>query len=154
MIGASPAAFAHCEPIFRTLAPDGGYARVGPPGAGHYVKMVHNGIEYGLLQAYAEGYEILHCSKDFTLNLGQIAKLWNHGSVVRSWLNELAERAFSRDHQLAAIRGYVEDSGEGRWTVEEAMRLDVAAPVITLSLLARLIAALRHEFGGHAVQTK
>jgi 6-phosphogluconate dehydrogenase len=166
MIGASPDAFEHCEPIFRTLAPPEGYAHVGPPGAGHYVKMVHNGIEYGLLQAYAEGYEILHASQDFTLQLGEIAKLWNHGSVVRSWLNELAERAFSRDDQLAAIRGYVEDSGEGRWTVEEAMRLDVPAPVITLSLLARfrsrqqesfgakVIAALRHEFGGHAVQTK
>jgi 6-phosphogluconate dehydrogenase len=166
MIGASPPAFQHCEPIFRTLAPPEGYAHVGPPGAGHYVKMVHNGIEYGLLQAYAEGYEILHASQDFTLHLGQIAKLWNHGSVVRSWLNELAERALSRDGQLAAIRGYVEDSGEGRWTVEEAMRLDVPAPVITLSLLARLrsrqeesfgakvIAALRNEFGGHAVQTK
>jgi len=166
MVGASPAAFQHCEPIFRTLAPPEGYGRVGPPGAGHYVKMVHNGIEYGLLQAYAEGYEILHASKDFTLQLGPIAKLWNHGSVVRSWLNELAERAFSRDDQLAAIRGYVEDSGEGRWTVEEAMHLDVPAPVITLSLLARLrsrqeesfgakvIAAVRNAFGGHAVQTK
>jgi 6-phosphogluconate dehydrogenase len=166
MIGASPAAFQYCEPIFRTLAPPEGYARVGPPGAGHYVKMVHNGIEYGLLQAYAEGYEILHASQDFKLQLGQIAKLWNHGSVVRSWLNELAERALSRDDQLAAVRGYVEDSGEGRWTVEEALRLDVPAPVITLSLLARLrsrqeesfgakmIAALRNEFGGHPVQTK
>ena len=166
MIGASPAAFQHCEPIFRSLAPPEGYAHVGPSGAGHYVKMVHNGIEYGLLQAYAEGYEILHASQDFTLHLGKIAKLWNHGSVVRSWLNELAERAFSRDDQLIAIRGYVEDSGEGRWTVEEAMRLDVPAPVITLSLLARfrsrqeesfgakVIAALRNEFGGHAVQTK
>jgi 6-phosphogluconate dehydrogenase len=166
MIGASPAAFQHCEPIFRTLAPPEGYAHVGPCGAGHYVKMVHNGIEYGLLQAYAEGYEILHASQDFTLQLGQIAKLWNHGSVVRSWLNELAERAFSRDDQLAAIRGYVEDSGEGRWTVEEAMHLDVPAPVITSSLLARfrsrpeesfgakVIAALRSEFGGHGVQTK
>jgi 6-phosphogluconate dehydrogenase len=166
MIGASPAVFQHCEPIFRTLAAPEGYAHVGPPGSGHYVKMVHNGIEYGLLQAYAEGYEILHASQDFTLQLGQIAKLWNHGSVVRSWLNELAERAFSRDDQLATIRGYVEDSGEGRWTVEEAMRLDVPAPVITMSLLARfrsrqeesfgakVIAALRHEFGGHAVQSK
>jgi len=166
MIGASLAAFQHCEPIFQALAPSEGYAHVGPGGAGHYVKMVHNGIEYGLLQAYAEGYEILHASRDFTLNLGQIAKLWNHGSVVRSWLNELAERALSRDDQLATIRGYVEDSGEGRWTVEEAMRLDVAAPVITLSLLARLrsrqeesfgakvIAALRNEFGGHAVQSR
>jgi len=166
MIGASPAAFQHCEPIFRTLAPPEGWAHVGPPGAGHYVKMVHNGIEYGMLQAYAEGYEILHASQDFKLELGEIAKLWNHGSVVRSWLNELAERAFSRDDQLAGIHGYVEDSGEGRWTVEEAMRLNVPAPVITLSLLARfrsrqqesfgakVIAALRHEFGGHAVQTK
>ena len=166
MIGASPAVFQHCEPIFRTLAPPEGYAHVGPCGAGHYVKMVHNGIEYGMLQAFAEGYEILHASQDFKLQLGQIAKLWNHGSVVRSWLNELAERAFSRDDKLAGIKGYVEDSGEGRWTVEEAMRLDVPAPVITMSLLARfrsrqqesfgakVIAALRHEFGGHAVQTK
>src|SRR5437899_6687336 len=136
MIGASPAAFQQCEPIFRTLAPPEGYGHVGPPGAGHYVKMVHNGIEYGLLQAYAEGYEILHASKDFTLQLGQIAKLWNHGSVVRSWLNELAERAFSRDDQLAAIRGHAEDSGEGRWTVEDAMRLDGPHQAITLSLLA------------------
>ncbi|HYZ87868.1 MAG TPA: decarboxylating 6-phosphogluconate dehydrogenase [Myxococcales bacterium] len=166
MIGATPPAFQHCEPIFRTLAPDEGYAHVGPPGAGHYVKMVHNGVEYGLLQAYAEGYEILHASKDFELDLAQIAKLWNHGSVVRSWLNELAERAFARDDELVDIKGYVEDSGEGRWTVEEAMRLDVPAPVITLSLLARLrsrqedsfgakvIAALRNEFGGHTVKTR
>ena len=165
MIGASEAAFTHSEPIFRTLAAQDGYARVGPPGAGHYVKMVHNGIEYGMLQAYAEGYEILHASTDFKLDLHQVSKLWNHGSVVRSWLNELAERAFARDGQLAGIRGYVEDSGEGRWTVEEALRLNVPAPVITGSLLARLrsrqdesfgaklIAALRREFGGHAVKT-
>jgi 6-phosphogluconate dehydrogenase len=164
MVGSSAAAFQHCESVFRTLAAPDGYARVGPPGAGHYVKMVHNGIEYGLLQAYAEGYEILHASQDFTLQLGQIAKLWNRGSVVRSWLNELTERAFSRDDQLRGVKGYVEDSGEGRWTVEEALRLSVPAPVITLSLLARfrsrqdesfgakLIAALRNEFGGHAVQ--
>src|SRR6266571_2593082 len=164
MIGATPAAFQHCEPIFRTLAAPEGYAHVGPCGAGHYVKMVHNGIEYGLLQAYAEGYEILHASKDFKFDLRQIAKLWNHGSVVRSWLNELAERALARDGRLSGIRGHVEDSGAGRWTVEEAMRLDVPAPVITLSLLARLrsrqdesfgaklIAALRHEFGGHAIK--
>jgi 6-phosphogluconate dehydrogenase len=166
MIGGSTAAVQHCEPVFKALAAANGYAHVGPSGAGHYVKMVHNGIEYGMLQAYAEGYEILHASQDFRLQLGQIAKLWNHGSVVRSWLNELAERAFARDDQLAGIRGYVEDSGEGRWTVEEAMRLNVPAPVITMSLLARfrsrqtesfgakLIAALRREFGGHAVQTK
>lgn len=164
MIGASEQAFATCEPIFRTLAPADGYAHVGPPGAGHYVKMVHNGIEYGMLQAYAEGYEILHSAKDFKLNLHQIAAVWNHGSVVRSWLNELAERALSKDADLSALKGYVEDSGEGRWTVQEAIDLDVPAPVITLSLLARLrsrqadsfsakvIAALRNEFGGHAVK--
>jgi 6-phosphogluconate dehydrogenase len=166
MVGGSAAAVQHCEPAFTSLAAAHGYAHVGPSGAGHYVKMVHNGIEYGMLQAYAEGYEILHASQDFNLQLGQIAKLWNHGSVVRSWLNELAERALARDDQLAGIRGYVEDSGEGRWTVEEAMRLNVPAPVITMSLLARfrsrqtesfgakLIAALRKEFGGHAVHTK
>ena len=164
MIGASPAAFATCEPIFRTLAPPDGYAHVGPPGSGHYVKMIHNGIEYGMLQAYAEGYEILHASKDFELDLHQISAVWNHGSVVRSWLNELAERAFAKDTELAALKGYVEDSGEGRWTVQEAIDLDVPAPVITLSLLtrfrsrqsdsfgAKVIAALRNEFGGHAVK--
>jgi 6-phosphogluconate dehydrogenase len=164
MVGASDKAFATCEPIFKTLAPQNGYARMGPPGSGHYVKMIHNGIEYGLLQAYAEGYEILHASNDFQLDLHQIAALWNRGSVVRSWLNELAELAFAKSGDLAELRGYVEDSGEGRWTVDEAMRLDVPAPVITLSLLARLrsrqqesfsakvIAALRNEFGGHAVK--
>jgi 6-phosphogluconate dehydrogenase len=164
MIGASPEAFARCEPIFRTLAPLDGYAHVGPPGAGHYVKMIHNGIEYGMLQAYAEGYEILHASKHFDLDLHQISAVWNRGSVVRSWLNELAERAFAKDTELSALRGYVEDSGEGRWTVQEAIDLDVPAPVITLSLLtrfrsrqgdsfgAKVIAALRNEFGGHAVK--
>jgi 6-phosphogluconate dehydrogenase len=165
MIGASPEAFRQCEPIFRTLAPPDGYAHVGPPGSGHYVKMIHNGIEYGMLQAYAEGYEILHASKDFKLDLHQISAVWNRGSVVRSWLNELAERAFAKDTELAALKGYVEDSGEGRWTVQEAIDLDVPAPVITLSLLtrfrsrqsdsfgAKVIAALRNEFGGHAVKT-
>jgi 6-phosphogluconate dehydrogenase len=164
MIGASPEAFTLCEPIFKTLAPTDGYAHMGPPGAGHYVKMIHNGIEYGMLQAYAEGYEILHASKDFKLDMHRIASVWNHGSVVRSWLNELAEDAFSKDADLKDLRGYVEDSGEGRWTVQEAIDLDVPAPVITLSLLARLrsrqsdsfsakvIAALRNEFGGHAVK--
>jgi 6-phosphogluconate dehydrogenase len=164
MIGASEEAFALCEPIFRTLAPTDGYARMGPPGSGHYVKMIHNGIEYGMLQAYAEGYEILHASKDFKLDLHRIAGIWNHGSVVRSWLNELAETAFEKDGELSDLRGYVEDSGEGRWTVQEAIDLDVPAPVITLSLLTRLrsrqtdsfsakvIAALRNEFGGHAVK--
>jgi len=164
MIGASPEAFKLCEPIFKTLAPTDGYAHMGPPGAGHYVKMVHNGIEYGMLQAYAEGYEILHASKSFKLDLHKIAAVWNQGSVVRSWLNELAERAFEKDGDLKDLRGYVEDSGEGRWTVQEAIDLDVPAPVITLSLLTRLrsrqadsfsakvIAALRNEFGGHAVK--
>jgi 6-phosphogluconate dehydrogenase len=164
MIGASPEAFKLCEPIFKTLAPENGYAHMGPPGSGHYVKMIHNGIEYGMLQAYAEGYEILHASKDFKLDLHKIAAVWNRGSVVRSWLNELAEDAFSKDVDLKDLRGYVEDSGEGRWTVQEAIDLDVPAPVITLSLLTRLrsrqpdsfsakvIAALRNEFGGHAVK--
>ena len=164
MIGASESAFKLCEPIFKTLAPTDGYARMGPSGSGHYVKMIHNGIEYGMLQAYAEGYEILHASKDFDLDLHAIAGVWNHGSVVRSWINELAERAFEKDTDLAALKGFVADSGEGRWTVQEAIDLDVPAPVITLSLLARLrsrqddsfsakvIAALRNEFGGHAVQ--
>ena len=164
MVGASESAFATCEPIFRTLAPENGYARMGPPGSGHYVKMIHNGIEYGLLQAYAEGYEILHASRDFTIDLHKVAALWNRGSVVRSWLNELAELAFDKSGDLADLRGYVDDSGEGRWTVDEAIHLDVPAPVITLSLLTRLrsrqdqsfsakvIAALRNEFGGHAVK--
>ena len=164
MVGASPGAYATCEPIFKTLAPPSGCAHVGPPGAGHYVKMVHNGIEYGMLQAYAEGYEILHASKHFELDLAQISALWNQGSVVRSWLNELAASAFAKDGDLRDLKGYVADSGEGRWTVQEAIDLDVPAPVITLSLQARLrsrqdesfgakvIAALRNEFGGHAVK--
>ena len=165
MVGGERDAVAHCEPIFTALAPEGGYAHVGPSGAGHYVKMVHNGIEYGLLQAYAEGYEILAASKRFPgLDLRQIAELWQHGSVVRSWLNELAVSAFAKDATLSALKGYVADSGEGRWTVAEAIEEDVPAPVITLSLLmrlrsrqedsfgARVIAALRNEFGGHAVK--
>ncbi len=166
MLGASERAFSICEPIFRTLAPESGYAHLGPSGAGHYVKMIHNGIEYGMLQAYAEGYEILHASKHFDLDLHRIAALWNHGSVVRSWLNELAEHAFEKEGDLASLRGFVADSGMGRWTVQEAVDLDIPAPVLTLSLLARLssrqsesfsakvIAALRNEFGGHAVQSK
>ena len=164
MIGASEEAFALCDPIFKSLAPSDGYAHVGPPGSGPYVKMINNGIEYGVLQAYAEGYEILHASKNFKLDLHKIAAVWNHGSVVRSWVNELAEIAFKRDANLDALKGYVDDSGEGRWTVQEAIDLDVPAPVITLSLLVRLrsrqsdsfgakvIAALRNEFGGHAVK--
>ena len=164
MVGGSGKAVTYCEPIFRALAPADGYAHVGPSGSGHYVKMVHNGIEYGMLQAYAEGYEILHASSDFSLDLHQIAGIWNHGSVVRSWLNELAEKAFATDLGLTGIADYVDDSGEGRWTIQEAIDLDVPAPVITLALLARLrsrqnesfaakvIAALRNEFGGHPVK--
>jgi len=141
MVGASDATFKLCEPLFATLAPPNGYAHVGPTGAGHYVKMVHNGIEYGMLQAYAEGYEILHASSEFKLDLAQISALWNQGSVVRSWLNELAAQAFARDGNLTDLKGYVEDSGEGRWTVQEAIDLNVPAPVITLSLLMRLRSA-------------
>ncbi len=164
MVGGEREAFQHLEPALKTLAPENGYAHVGPAGAGHYVKMVHNGIEYAMLQAYAEGFEILQRSQ-FELDLRQIAALWNQGSVIRSWLLELAERAFAEDPQLAEIKGYVEDSGEGRWTVSEAMDLDVPAPVITLSLLARfasrqeesfsakVIAALRRQFGGHAIKS-
>jgi len=163
MVGGDADAVRRCEPIFTALAAADGYAHVGPAGSGHYVKMVHNGIEYGMLQAYAEGYEILRRSPRFELDLHQVAKVWNHGSVVRSWLNELAESAFEKDDHLRDLRGYVDDSGEGRWTVQEAVDIDVPAPVITLSLLERLrsrqeesfaakvIAALRHEFGGHKV---
>jgi len=164
MIGGEKEAFQTAEPIFRTLAPNEGYSHVGGPGAGHFTKMVHNGIEYGLMQSYAEGFEILRAS-GFQLDLQQISHLWNQGSVVRSWLLELAERAFAQDPDLASLRGYVEDSGEGRWTVQEAIAQNVPAPVITLSLLTRIrsrqselfqgkvLAALRAEFGGHAVKT-
>jgi 6-phosphogluconate dehydrogenase len=165
MVGGSDTAVKQCEPIFKSLAPADGYVHVGPTGSGHYVKMVHNGIEYGMLQAYAEGYEILHASKLFPkLDLHAIADVWQHGSVVRSWLNELAVTAFSNNATLSDIKGYVDDSGEGRWTVQEAIDLSVPAPVITLSLQARfvsrqdesfsakVIAALRNEFGGHAVK--
>ena len=153
------------EPIFRSLAPTDGYLHAGGPGAGHYVKMVHNGIEYGMMQSYAEGFEILHAS-DFKLDLAAIADLWNHGSVVRSWLLGLATSAFSQDQDLTHLKGWVADSGEGRWTVQEAIDKDVPAPVITLSLLnrfrsrqddsyqAKVLAALRNEFGGHAVKTE
>jgi 6-phosphogluconate dehydrogenase len=164
MVGGDRDAVEPLEPIFRSLAPEDGYLHVGGPGAGHYVKMVHNGIEYGLMQAYAEGFEIMHAS-DYDLDLAAVAGLWNHGSVVRSWLLELAERAFRADGQdLAALKGWVADSGEGRWTVQEAMDRDVPAPVITLSLQARfrsrqddsygakVLAALRNQFGGHEVK--
>jgi len=163
MVGGSDEAFRLIEPALRTLAPDDGYAHLGPVGAGHFTKMVHNGIEYAMLQAYAEGFEILNASQ-FQLDLHRVASLWNHGSVVRSWLLELAERAFARDPELSQIRGYVEDSGEGRWTVFEAINEDVPAPAIAASVFARfasrqedsfamkVIAALRNEFGGHAVR--
>jgi 6-phosphogluconate dehydrogenase len=166
MVGGEKEAVEPLEPIFKSLAPEGGYLHVGGPGAGHYVKMVHNGIEYGLMQAYAEGFEIMHASS-YELDLAGISELWMQGSVVRSWLLELAGRAFrANGPDLEHLKGYVEDSGEGRWTVQEAIDHDVPAPVITLSLLtrfrsrqddsygAKVLAALRNEFGGHAVKTE
>ena len=163
MVGGTDEAFRLVEPVLRTLAPEDGYAHVGPAGAGHFTKMVHNGIEYAMLQSYAEGFEILEASQ-FNFDLHKLAALWNHGSVVRSWLLELAERAFDKDPHLSDIRGYVDDSGEGRWTVFEAINENVPAPAIAASLFARfascqedsfamkVIAALRNEFGGHAVK--
>jgi 6-phosphogluconate dehydrogenase len=165
MVGGDDAAVKSCEPIFRTLAPEDGYAHVGPPGAGHFSKMVHNGVEYGMLQAYGEGFEILEKSP-FGFDLKQLAELWMHGSVVRSWLLELSARAFAEDPKLEKIRGYVDDTGEGRWTVEAAIDENVPAPAITLALFARfasrqdesfsakVIAALRNQFGGHAVKAE
>ena len=166
MVGGEDEQVKPLEPVFSSLAPEGGYLHVGGPGAGHYVKMVHNGIEYGLMQAYAEGFEIMHAS-DYDLDLGAISELWMQGSVVRSWLLELAGRAFKANGpDLEHIQGYVEDSGEGRWTVQEAIDRNVPAPVITLSLQtrfrsrqddsygAKVLAALRNEFGGHAVKTE
>jgi 6-phosphogluconate dehydrogenase len=163
MAGGVEEAYRRIEPLFKTLAPKDGYAHVGPVGAGHFTKMVHNGIEYSMLQAYAEGFEILQASQ-IALDLHQIAHLWNHGSVVRSWMLELAESAFAEDPALEGVRGYVEDSGEGRWTVMEAIEEDVPAPTIALSLFARftsrqrdsfamkVIAALRNKFGGHSIK--
>jgi 6-phosphogluconate dehydrogenase len=163
MVGGTEESFATAEPLFATLAQDEGYAHVGSVGAGHYVKMVHNGIEYGLLQAFGEGFEILEAC-DYDLDLSQVANVWRHGSVVRSWLLDLAANAYAKDPHLDKLTGYVEDSGEGRWTVAEAIDLDVPAPVITLSLQMRfrsrqedtytgkLISALRNEFGGHAIR--
>ncbi len=168
MIGGETEVVESLRPIFETLAPakDKGWGRVGPVGAGHFVKMIHNGIEYGLMQAYAEGFEIMHAKKDFELNLEQVAQIWRYGSVVRSWLLDLTADALSKDQDLASLQGWVADSGEGRWTVAEAIDLDVPAPIITLSLqqrlisrqtesyAAKLLAAMRNEFGGHAVRTK
>jgi 6-phosphogluconate dehydrogenase len=166
MAGGEREDVSHMEPLFHSLSPEGGYAHVGPPGAGHFVKMVHNGIEYGLMQAYAEGFEIMK-SSEFELDLHEIAGIWRYGSVVRSWLLELLHDAFEQDgNDLAGIAGYVEDSGEGRWTVFEAVNQSVPAPVITASLFARFAsrqdesfgakinAALRKQFGGHAVKTE
>ncbi len=167
MVGGDAQTCQRLEPIFRTLAPPDGYLYVGPPGAGHFVKMVHNGIEYAMLQAYGEGFEIIRSSEfGDGVDLGKLAHLWNQGSVIRSWLLELAELAFQSDPQLENIRGYVDDTGEGRWTVKDSIDLAVPAPTIALSLLmrfrsrqedsfsAKVIAALRNEFGGHAVHAE
>lgn len=163
MIGGEEKPFARCQCLFETLAPANGFLRTGPVGSGHYVKMIHNGIEYGMLEAYAEGFELL-AGHEFPLDLAGIADLWQHGSVVRSWLLDLAEDALKKDPRLEGIRGYVEDSGEGRWTVEEAIRLGVPVPALAFSLFERFrsrqqdawsdrfIAALRNEFGGHAIK--
>jgi 6-phosphogluconate dehydrogenase len=165
MVGGSDGAVERLSPILDVLAPPNGWSHMGTHGSGHYVKMVHNGIEYGLLQAYGEGFEILHAS-EYDLDLHEISRVWLQGSVIRSWLLELAERAFDQDGtDLQHIKGYVDDSGEGRWTVFDAIDKDVPAPVLTLSLLARfnsrqdesysakVIAALRNQFGGHAVKS-
>lgn len=166
MIGGDEAAVERLRPIFETLAPakDQGWGRVGPVGAGHFTKMIHNGIEYGLMQAYAEGFSILQHKTEFGLDLHHIAEIWRHGSVVRSWLLELTSAALEKNPAMAGIAPYVDDSGEGRWTVAEAIDLDVSAPVITLSLLERLrsrdsdsfsdklLAAMRNQFGGHAIK--
>jgi 6-phosphogluconate dehydrogenase len=163
MVGGSDDAVGFIEPVLKTLAPPDGYAHVGPSGAGHFVKMVHNGIEYGMMAAYGEGFELL-AGSNFGIDLHQVADVWRHGSVVRSWLLDLAERAFASDPRLDAIEGFVQDSGEGRWTVQEALDQDVPLPIITLSLMrryasrqpssfsAKVQAALRNEFGGHAVK--
>ena len=166
MVGGNAETFHRLEPIFQSLAPgpDRGYSRVGPSGAGHFVKMVHNGVEYALMEAYAEGFEILAAKEEFNLDLASIANTWRHGSVVRSWLLDLVVSALQEDPSLSDLQAYVEDSGEGRWTVQESVDLAVPAPVITLSLQqrfrsrqtqpfgAKLLAALRQQFGGHAVR--
>ena len=166
MVGGNKEAFIELEPIFQSLAPgpDRGYSHVGPVGAGHFVKMVHNGVEYALMEAYAEGFELMAAKEEFNLDLTAIANTWRHGSVVRSWLLDLVVSALEEDPSLSDLQAYVEDSGEGRWTVQESVDLAVPAPVITLSLLqrfrsrqaqpfgAKLLAALRNQFGGHPVR--
>ena len=163
MVGGEADVCKRLEPIFLTLAPDHGYLRVGGPGAGHYVKMIHNAIEYGLMQAYAEGFELMHAS-EYKIDVGKVAALWGQGSVVRSWLLELAARALADDPDLAKLESYVEDSGEGRWTLHEAIDRGVPLPVMTAALFTRfrsrednpfserMLAALRNQFGGHAVK--
>jgi 6-phosphogluconate dehydrogenase len=163
MIGAEEGAFARLEPIFETLAPPSGYARVGPPGAGHFVKMVHNGIEYSLMQAYGEGFELLQKNGEFELDLAQIAEVWRYGSVIRSWLLDLAASALAKNPTLDGISDYIDDSGEGRWTLDIAIRQAVPMPALALALFTRfasredeifagkLISALRNEFGGHEI---
>ncbi|HEV2976642.1 MAG TPA: decarboxylating 6-phosphogluconate dehydrogenase [Casimicrobiaceae bacterium] len=167
MVGGDEAVVERLTPIFETLAPspNRGWGRVGPVGSGHFTKMIHNGIEYGLMQAYAEGFSILQHKHDFGLDLHQIAEIWRHGSVVRSWLLDLTADALDKNPTMTGIAPYVEDSGEGRWTVDEAIDLNVAVPVIALSLLERLrsrdadsfsdklLAAMRNEFGGHAIKS-
>ncbi|MEO8190655.1 MAG: phosphogluconate dehydrogenase (NAD(+)-dependent, decarboxylating) [Acidobacteriota bacterium] len=165
MVGGTPENFRVVEPAFATLAPPDGYAHVGAPGAGHYVKMVHNAIEYSMMQGYAEGFELL-AKSDYNLKLDQISRLWTHASVVRSWLLDLLVLAFEKDPGLSGIRGYVEDSGEGRWTLQDAIDKAVPMPGLAGALFARFAsrqpdafaakvnAALRNEFGGHAVKTK
>jgi 6-phosphogluconate dehydrogenase len=166
MVGGDEEVVERLKPIFQSLAPapDKGWGRVGPSGAGHFVKMIHNGIEYGLMQAFAEGFALMEAKTDFKLDLDQIAEIWRHGSVVRSWLLDLIAAGLAENPGLRGIKPYVEDSGEGRWTVAEAVDLEVAAPVIALSLLERfrsrdpdsfadkLLAMMRHEFGGHALK--
>ncbi len=166
MVGGMKEDFLRLEPVFKTLAPSEtrGYGHVGPAGAGHFVKMVHNGIEYGLMEAYAEGFELLQAKREFGLDLAQVAEIWRHGSVVRSWLLDMAAAVFREDPGLEGIQAFVEDSGEGRWTVQEAVDLAVPLPAIALALgnrfrsrqeqpfSARLLAALRKQFGGHPVR--
>lgn len=164
MIGGEKDAFKRIKPALKDLAPENGYAHVGPSGSGHFVKMVHNAVEYAMLEAYGEGFELMHAKKEFGLDLGKISELWNHGSVVRSWLLELSVNVFRQDPSLESVRGYVEDTGEGRWAVMEAIEESMPAPVITLSLLqrfrsrqetsfsAKMIAALRGQFGGHEIR--
>lgn len=165
MIGGDAEVFARCEQLFSDISLEDGYLYCGPGGSGHFVKMIHNGIEYGMMQSIAEGFEVMYKS-NFGLNLEKVAKVWNHGSVVRSWLMELTERALSKDADLSSIRGVMRSSGEGKWTVETALEQQIATPVMALSLMMRyrsmeddtfsgkVVAALRNEFGGHAVDKK